>query len=128
MMILQEGFYDGSFFTVVIYKAVGKNAGEVPEKCRRSAGKMPEKCRRNAGNCRRSAGEVPEELLDEDKKQILDYLKEKGKIKRKDIEEILNLKERRARSILKEMVDDGLLERRGSGTNTYYVRKLSRDT
>ncbi len=113
MMILQEGFYDGSFFTVVIYKAVGKTAGEVPE---------------TAGNCRRSAGEVPEELLDEDKKQILDYLKEKGKIKRKDIEEILNLKERRARSILKEMVDDGLLERRGSGTNTYYVRKLSRDT
>ncbi|NLH36595.1 MAG: ATP-dependent DNA helicase [Thermotogaceae bacterium] len=104
---------DGSFFTVVIYKAVGKTAGEVPE----TAGEVPE-----------TAGEMPEELLDEDKKQILDYLKEKGKIKRKDIEEILNLKERRARSILKEMVDDGLLERRGSGTNTYYVRKLSRDT
>jgi len=100
----------------------------MPEKCRRSAGEVPEKCRRSAGEMPETAGEVPEELLDEDKKQILDYLKEKGKIKRKDIEEILNLKERRARSILKEMVDDGLLERRGSGTNTYYVRKLSRDT
>jgi len=89
----------------------------MPEKCRKNAGEMPEKCRK-----------LPEEHLDEDKKQILDYLKEKGKIRRKDIEEILNLKERGARSILKEMVDDGLLERRGSGTNTYYVRKLSRDT
>ena len=44
MMIPQEGFYDGSFFTVVIYKAVGKTAGEVPE-----------------------------EHLDEDKKKILDF-------------------------------------------------------
>jgi len=37
------------------------------------------------------------------------------------------VKERRARDILKEMVDDGLLERRGSGTNTYYVRKLPKE-
>ena len=73
------------------------------------------------------AGGVPENFLDEDKSMILDYVKEKGKIRRKDIEEILNVKERRARDILKEMVDDGLLERRGSGTNTYYVRKLSKE-
>ncbi len=71
---------------------------------------------------------VKSKELTQGKEHIRHKLKEKGKIKRKDIEEILNLKERRARSILKEMVDDGLLERRGSGTNTYYVRKLSRDT
>ena len=50
MMILQEGFYDGSFFTVVIYKAVGKTAGEVPEtagEMPETAGEVPEKCRRN---------------------------------------------------------------------------------
>ncbi|MGB4751396.1 MAG: hypothetical protein WBH60_02025 [Fervidobacterium sp.] len=70
-----------------------------------------------------TAGEMPENFLDEDKSMVLEYVKEKGKIRRKDIEEILNVKERRARDILKEMVDDGLLERRGSGTNTYYVRK-----
>ncbi len=74
-----------------------------------------------------AAGGVPENFLDEDKSMVLEYVKEKGKIRRKDIEEILNVKERRARDILKEMVDDGLLERRGSGTNTYYVRKLSKE-
>jgi len=71
----------------------------------------------------KNAGGVPEEHLDEDKKKILDYLKEKGKIRRRDIEEILNVKERRARDVLKGMVDSGLLERHGKGTNTYYVRK-----
>jgi len=113
MMILQEGFYDGSFFTVVIYKTVERSAGGVPE----TAGGVPE-----------GAGGVPEEHLDEDKKKILDYLKEKGKIRRRDIQEILKVKERRARDVLKGMVDSGLLERHGKGANTYYVRKPSKGT
>lgn len=104
---------DGSFFTVVIYKTVERSAGGVPE----TAGGVPE-----------GAGGVPEEHLDEDKKKILDYLKEKGKIRRRDIEEILNVKERRARDVLKGMVDSGLLERHGKGANTYYVRKPSKGT
>ncbi len=39
---------DGSFFTVVIYKAAGKNAGGVPE----TAGGVPE-----------TAGEVPKNFI-----------------------------------------------------------------
>jgi len=104
---------DGSFFTVVIYKTVERSAGGVPE----TAGGVPE-----------GAGGVPEEHLDEDKKKILDYLKEKGKIRRRDIQEILKVKERRARDVLKGMVDSGLLERHGKGANTYYVRKPSKGT
>lgn len=91
----------------------------LPSEFTRQMRKMPEECR----EVPETAGEVPENFLDEYKSIVLDYVKEKGKIRRKDIEEILNVKERRARDILKEMVDDGLLERRGSGINTYYVRK-----
>jgi len=53
-------------------------------------------------------------------KIILEYLKDNKKIISKKVEELLNLKESRARELLKQMVDKKLLNRCGSGRSTYY--------
>jgi len=95
---------DGRYFKVIIYKIIeDKKTFEntLPE----SAGKMPE-----------SAGKMPE--INE---KILVFFKKHGKITRKDVEKILNVKERQARNILKEYVEKGFLKRNGNGRNTYYT-------
>jgi ATP-dependent DNA helicase RecG len=38
------------------------------------------------------------------------------------VERLIGVKEARARRILKDMTDKGLIEKRGSGRSTYYVR------
>ncbi|WGS64965.1 hypothetical protein JRV97_11515 [Marinitoga aeolica] len=105
----EPDFYDdGRYFKIVIYKTIenkkifnnaisNNNAGIVPE----GAGKMPEK-------------------LEMDKK-IYDYLIGNEKITRKEVEILLNIKERRARDILKMYVDKGYLKKIGKGKNTYYI-------
>jgi ATP-dependent DNA helicase RecG len=93
---------DGAFFKVIIYK-VPDSAGGVPD----------------------SAGGVPDSAGYENK--ILDFLYKNGKITRVDVEQLFNVKERRARDILKNMVDKGILKRKGKGSKVYYELNKDRD-
>jgi len=59
--------------------------------------------------------------LSNQEEQILEFIKNNLKITSKDVEALLQVKEARARRILKEMVEKGLIKRMGRGRNTYYV-------
>ncbi len=52
---------------------------------------------------------------------ILEYIKENGKITSRQTEELLEVKQRRARIVLVEMVNNGLLEKQGAYKTPVYV-------
>ncbi|WP_143153596.1 helix-turn-helix domain-containing protein [Caloranaerobacter azorensis] len=90
----------GDFVDVEIYREVPESAGKVPE----SAGKVPEKYRD----------------LSEQEMRIIEYIKNNGKITSKEVEKLIGVKNRRAREILKEMIDRKVITRKGRGRSTYY--------
>lgn len=85
----------------------------------------------NAGKCRmvpESAGEcrmVPESagLLSEQQARIYDFLVMEGRITSAQTEELLSVKQRRARTILSDMVKSNVIEKVGTAKNTKYVLK-----
>src|SRR6056297_1177436 len=88
----------------------------VPEKCRKppeTAGKVPE-----------TAGKTPQKKGGtENENAILNFLSQHEKITRKDVEELIAVKDRRAREILSEMVKNGVLKKEGKSRNIYYTKK-----
>ena len=54
---------------------------------------------------------------------IIQFAKETGSIKSRQVEELLGVKQRRARRILGELVNMGILERQGAYKSTVYVLK-----
>ena len=60
-------------------------------------------------------------IIKKQQKKILEYIKENGKITSHQAEELLNVKQRRARIVLVEMVNNGLLEKQGAYKTTVYV-------
>ena len=85
-----------------------ENAVEVPAKCQKVPG---------------SARKMPENELSEQEKLIIELLRDKGRIVAKDVEQLLDVKGRRVRTILFEMVQKGLLEKQGTSRATTYVLK-----
>lgn len=75
----------------------------------------------NAGKCRR----VPESagLLSEQQARIYDFLVMEGRITSAQTEELLSVKQRRARTILSDMVKSNVIEKVGTAKNTKYVLK-----
>ena len=63
---------------------------------------------------------VPSEY-NEQEKAVLEYLQEKGSIKSKQVETLLNIKESRTRELLRQLLDNGVIERKGQGRSTYYT-------
>ena len=61
-------------------------------------------------------------IVSDNERSILSYLADEGSIVSKTVERLVCVKEARARRILKEMVEKGLIEKRGSGRSTFYVR------
>ena len=61
--------------------------------------------------------------LTEQEKIIIEYLRSSNRITTQEVKSILGVEERRARNILKGLVDQGILERIGKTTNTYYRPK-----
>lgn len=92
----------GDFVDVEFYRPVAESADKVPD----SAG------------YRRI---LPDNLTIQEEAVIV-YLEQHGNITTPQAEALLSLKERRARKILKEMASKDLIEKRGSGRSTYYVR------
>ena len=114
-------FVEGDIFRIIVpldndysfdYSTENKGNDETKTK---SADKLPI-----------SADKVPINNLSAQKKLIIQIIKEKGAITSRQAEELLKVKQRRARSILGEMVNMGILERQGSYKSTVYVLKSER--
>ena len=77
----------------------------------------------NAEKPSESIGKVSDSIgkVSDNEEIILDYIQKRSQITSKEVESLLALKEARARRILKEMVEKGLIVRLGSGRSTYYV-------
>ncbi|MBS5283787.1 MAG: hypothetical protein KHY46_07960 [Clostridiales bacterium] len=69
------------------------------------------------------AGKVPIKNLSVQQRQIIDFIKKYGKITSRQTEEVLGIKQRRARTILKDMAALNILERQGSYKSTAYILK-----
>ena len=59
-------------------------------------------------------------------KLILDYTEKNGKITSRQVEELLNVKQRRAREVLSKMVDKGTLIKQGAYKSTVYMLNKER--
>lgn len=70
-----------------------------------------------------NADKILEDDLSIQQKKVLQYVKENGTITSHQAELLLQVKQRRARVILREMVDAGLLERQGAYKTTVYIKK-----
>ena len=106
-----------------------RTAGKLPVKCRIvklvpvTIGKVPD----SADKVPDSANRVPdrtEELPDnEQEQQIYKYVSEKGSITTAETVELLEVKQRRARAILLNMVKDGYLRKEGAERSTIYLNE-----
>ncbi|WP_243388597.1 ATP-binding protein [Bifidobacterium scaligerum] len=81
-----------------------QSAGSVPDQCRISAGSVPD-----VGN------------LTQGQSIVYRYVRKHGQITSADVEDLLNVQNRQARKVLSELVDAGILQRRGSARYTRYV-------
>ncbi len=70
-----------------------------------------------------NADKTSEDGLSMQQKSVLQYVRENGKITSHQAELLLQVKQRRARVILGEMVDAGLLEKQGDYKTTVYTMK-----
>ena len=64
-------------------------------------------------------------IIKKQQKKILEYIKENGKITSRQTEELLEVKQRRARIVLVEMVNNGLLEKQGAYKTPVYVININ---
>jgi ATP-dependent DNA helicase RecG len=105
----------GDFVDVEFYRPVVASAEIGPG----NIGKVSE----SIGKYRKSIGKVSESIgkVSTQERRVLNRLQTQPAITSKAVERLIGVKEARARRILKEMTDKGLLEKRGSGRNTHYV-------
>lgn len=92
----------GDFVDVEFYRPVADSSEEVPD---------------TAGYRR-----IPPDSLEPQEEEIIKYIDQYGSITTPQVEALLSIKERRAREILKEMAEKGLLEKLGSARSTCYVK------
>ncbi len=119
-------------------KKESQSADKVPIKADKSADKVPinadkgpesaDKVPINADKGPESADKVPINIdknmkheLSKQQKQVLQYVKRNQTITSHQAEKLLQVQQRRARTILGEMMRLGLLERQGSYKSTKYV-------
>ncbi|MEZ0537370.1 helix-turn-helix domain-containing protein [Caldicellulosiruptoraceae bacterium PP1] len=76
----------------------------------------------STGNVLESTTEMPEKFntLSNQELIVLKAIINRGRITTKEVEQILEIKEKKAREILKKMTDEGLMVRKSKGKNTYY--------
>ena len=89
-----------------------KSAGLMPDQCQNDAGSVPdyfEKCR------------IEKNFQSKQQEAIYNFIEKNGQIVTAEVEELLGVKQRRARKILKEMVEGGLLRKIGAAKNTHYI-------
>ena len=64
---------------------------------------------------------MPINNLTAQQRSIIQFVEGEGQITSRQVEELLELKQRRVRGILGELINMGLLERQGSYKSTVYV-------
>ncbi len=84
---------DGRYFKVIVYYPNDQEESNVFENMPDTAGNMPD---------------------------LINIFNKNGFITRKDVEKIFNVKDRRARDILKSLIDKNVLQRYGKGPKTKY--------
>ncbi len=62
--------------------------------------------------------------IPEQQKKILEYIMINSQITSAQVEELLDVKERRARAILNDMVKASLIQKQGRTKNTKYLLKV----
>lgn len=77
----------------------------------------------NADKMPINTGKTLVNSLSAQQNSIIQFAKETGSIKSRQVEELLGVKQRRARRILGELVNMGILERQGAYKSTVYVLK-----
>lgn len=92
----------GDFVDVEFYRPVPDRAEGAPD----TAGYRP----------------IPPDSLTPQEQVIVQHIDQHGSIAAPEVETLLEIKQRRAREILREMADKGWLEKRGSARSTVYVR------
>lgn len=86
-----------------------------------NAGKVPDNTEKVPDN----TGKVPDnKKLALQEKMILNYVSENGAITSKQVEQLLDVKQRRARIILSNLVKEGILLKQGNARSTVYVSKI----
>ena len=125
----EPSFMEGDVFRIVVLlnDAYSFDFGaSTADKKLESADKVPI----NADKKPESADKVPisvdktsEDGLSMQQKSVLEYVRENRKITSHQAELLLQVKQRRARVILGEMVDAGLLEKQGAYKTTVYTLK-----
>ena len=125
----EPSFMEGDVFRIVVplNDAYSFDFGTgTANKNQESADKVPI----NADKTSESADKVPinadktsKDGLSMQQKSVLEYVWENGKITSHQAELLLQVKQRRARVILGEMVDAGLLEKQGAYKTTVYILK-----
>ena len=113
----QPEFIEGDVFKIIVpldenysYDAIFVN---------KNADKMPV----NADKAPISVDKGMEDTLSYQQKMIYQYMKEHGKATSQQIAELLEVKQRRARKILGEMIHMDLIEKQGAYKRTVYVLK-----
>lgn len=113
----QPEFIEGDVFKIIVpldenysYDAIFVN---------KNADKMPV----NADKAPISVDKGMEDTLSYQQKMIYQYMKEHGKATSQQIAELLEVKQRRAREILGEMIHMDLIEKQGAYKSTVYVLK-----
>ena len=98
-------------FTAIVFerkinKIMTGNAEKPPKKCRKTAEKVPKNV-----------------VLSHQEEKIILFVKENLKIDVKSVENLLGVKERRAREILSGLVKKGILDKKGKTKGSYYILK-----
>ena len=96
------------------------NADKVQKNADKSQ-KSADKSQESADKMQKSADKLLAQY-----KLILDYTEKNGKITSRQAEELLNVKQRRAREVLSKMVDKGTLIKQGAYKSTVYMSNKER--
>mgnify|MGYP004456996471 CR=1 FL=1 len=92
------------------------------DKVQKSADKIQE----SADKSQKSADKMQGSADKSQHKLVLEYVQKNGKITSHQAEELLNVKQRRAREVLSKMVDKGTLIKQGAYRSTVYMLNKER--
>lgn len=115
-------FEEGDVFRIVVplNEAYSYDFGQTNHKREiKDVDKVPT----NADKMPTNADKMPMNNLSEQQRKIMQFVSAEGSITSRQVEELIAVKQRRARIILGELTELNLLERRGAYRNTSYVRK-----
>lgn len=85
-----------------------------------------DKVQKSADKIQESADKSQKSADKSQHKLVLEYVQKNGKITSHQVEELLNVKQRRAREVLSKMVDKGTLIKQGAYRSTVYMLNKER--